>query len=255
MFLAADIGNSNIVIAIHDGKNWKYIHRYETKNRQPGLFYETLIRDLLLEWGIQSAEIKDAAVSSVVPDITELITSAIKANIRLNPLILSPKVFLKLDMGIPKVYEIGSDLVSNAYAAKKQLQRNTIIVDFGTALTFTVYNENKGIEGVTISPGLKTIISTLSGSTAQLPEIEIKIPKSAIGRSTSTAIEAGVLFGFIGQVKEILSRIKKELNAPYYVVATGGLSSVIEELKKEFDSIDKDLTIEGIRLITLSLRN
>ena len=249
MFLVADIGNSNIVIAVHDGKNWKYKYRYDTKNIQPVFFYETILSDLLLEWGIQPGQIIDAAISSVVPDITEAIHSAFVANIRFEPLLLSPKVFINLDMAIPKIYEIGSDLVANAYAAKKLFERNTIIVDFGTALTFTIYNHKSGIEGVTISPGLKTIISTLSGNTAQLPEIEIQIPSSAIGRSTSTAIRAGVIFGFIGLVKEILSRIKSELDEPYYIVATGGLSSVIKELQSEFDLIDKDLTLEGIRQI------
>ena len=253
MFLATDIGNSNIVIAVHDGEKWKYKYRYDTKTIQPGLFYETGLRDLLLEWGLQPSDITDAAVSSVVPDITEMIVSAVEANIRFTPLLLSPEVFMQLDMGIPKIYEIGSDLVANAYGAKKQYEKNTIIVDFGTALTFTIFNEHKGIQGVTISPGLKTIISTLSGSTAQLPEIEIKIPKSAIGKSTSTAIRAGVIFGFIGLVKEILSRIKSELDEPYYIVATGGLSSVIEELQPEFDVIAKDLTLDGIRFIKYSL--
>ncbi len=255
MFLATDIGNSNIVIAIHDGEKWKYKYRYDTKTIQPSLFYETGLRDLLLEWGIQPGEITYAAISSVVPDITELIISAIVANIRFEPLLLTPEVFLKLDMKIPKVYEIGSDLVANAYAAKMKFGKSTIIVDFGTALSFTIYKENSGIEGVTISPGLKTIISTLSGSTAQLPEIEIKVPESAIGTSTSTAIRAGVLFGFIGLVKEILLRIQNELDEPYYVAATGGLSTAIDELQSEFDIIDKDLTLEGIRLISEAVKS
>jgi len=250
MFLATDIGNSNIVIALYDGENWKYQHRYDTKTVQPSLYYETGLRDLLLEWGIQPGEITDAAISSVVPDITNIIKSALIANIRFEPLLLSPEVFLKLDMAIPKVYEIGSDLVANAFAAKMKYKKNTVVVDFGTALSFTIYNDQSGIEGVTISPGLKTIISTLSGSTAQLPEIEIKVPDSAIGKSTSHAIQAGVLFGFIGLVKEILSRIQTELGEPFYVVATGGLSSAIEELRSEFDVIDKDLTLEGIRFIS-----
>lgn len=249
MFLVADIGNSNIVIAIHNGKKWKFKHRFETKDRQPSIFYETGIRDLLLEWGIQPGEITDASISSVVPDITQTIHTAILANVRFEPLVLSPEIFIKLDIKIPKVYEIGSDIVANAYAAKHLYNRNTIIVDFGTALTFTVYNHETGIEGVTIAPGLKTIISTLSGNTAQLPEVDIKIPVSAIGKSTSTAIRAGVIFGFIGLVKEILSRIKNELGTPYHVVATGGLSSVIKELTSEFDTIDKDLTLDGIRHI------
>ena len=249
MFLATDIGNSNIVIAIHDGESWKHKYRYDTKTVQPTLFYETGLRDLLLEWGVQASDIKASAISSVVPDLTDDIKSAVIANIRFEPLLLDPDVFMHLDMKIPKIYEIGSDLVSNAYAAKKLFNKNTIIVDFGTALTFTVFNADSSIEGVTISPGLKTVISTLSGSTAQLPIIDIDIPKSAIGVSTSTAIRAGVIFGFIGMVKELLARIKAELDGTYQIVATGGLSTALPELKEEFDVIDKDLTLEGIRMI------
>ena len=252
MFLATDIGNSTIVIAIHDGENWTFKYRFDSKDIKPAIFYETGLRDILLEWGIQPGQITSAAISSVVPDLTDSIYNAVVANIRFEPILLNPSVFLKLDMHIPKIYEIGSDLVANAFAAKKIFQKNTVIVDFGTALTFTVYNESKGIEGVTISPGLKTIIATLSGNTAQLPEVEIKIPESAIGKSTSSAIHAGVIFGFVGLVKEILTRIKQELDEPYQVIATGGLSTVIKELNTEFDLIDKDLTLNGIRLIAES---
>ena len=153
-------------------------------------------------------------------------------------------------MHIPKVYEIGSDIVANAYAASQLYSRNSIIIDFGTALTFTIYRHDYGISGVTIAAGLKTIISTLSSSTSQLPEVKIEVPNSAIGTSTSTAIKAGVMIGFIGAVKEILSRIKHELDEPYYVIATGGLSTVIKELEQEYDEINKDLTLEGIRLLS-----
>ena len=127
--------------------------------------------------------------------------------------------------------------------------QNCIVVDFGTALTFTVYEHTIGITGVTIAPGLKTIISTLSDSTSLLPEIDIDMPESAIGTSTSTAIKAGVLFGFIGMVKEILSRIKSELDDSYKIVATGGLSSIIKELNTEYDEINKNLTLDGIRIL------
>ena len=130
MFLVADIGNSNIVIAVHDGDTWKYKYRYETKDIQPSIFYESELRDLFLEWDIQPRQIKDAAISSVVPDITATIQAAIIANIGFDPLLLSPEIFMKLDMEIPKIYEIGSDIVANAYAAKKQFKKNTIIVDF-----------------------------------------------------------------------------------------------------------------------------
>ena len=250
MFLATDIGNSNIVIAIHDGKAWTHKYRYETKDYHPALFYETGIRDILLEWGIAPSDIVAAAVSSVVPEVTERIIEALANNIRFVPVLLNPEIFINLDMRIPKVYEIGSDLVANAVAVRHLYQQNCVVVDFGTALTFTVYEHSIGITGVTIAPGLKTIISTLSDSTSLLPEVDIDIPESAIGTSTSSAIRAGVLFGFIGMVKEILSRIKSELDGSYKIVATGGLSSVIKELNTEYDEINKSLTLEGIRILS-----
>jgi len=249
MFLATDIGNTNIVIAIHDGKEWIQKYRFESKEIHPELFYETSLRDLLLEWGISPEHISGAGLSSVVPELTEKIANAIASNIRFAPVVLGPKYFLDLDITIPKVYEIGSDLVSNAMAIETNYKKNSIIVDFGTALTFTVYKNGVGIEGVTICPGLKTIISTLSNSTALLPNIDIQMPKSAIGRSTSEAINAGVLFGFMGMVKELLTRIKAELEEDFQVIATGGLSTVIKELIPEFDVINKELTLDGIKII------
>lgn len=252
MFLATDIGNSNIVIAIHNGHEWTHSYRYETKDNQPALFYETGLRDILLEWGIAPADINGAAVSSVVPEVTERIMQALTNSIRFVPILLNPELFIKLDMRIPKVYEIGSDLVANAVAVSKIYHQNCLVVDFGTALTFTVYEHTVGIIGVTIAPGLKTIISTLSDSTSLLPEIDIEMPESAIGTSTSTAIKAGVLFGFIGMVKEILNRIKSELDDSYKIVVTGGLCSVIEELNSEYDEINKNLTLDGIRFLALN---
>lgn len=250
MFLATDIGNSNIVIAIHNGKEWIHKYRYETKDDQPIFFYESGLRDIFLEWRINPADIKKAAISSVVPEVTEKIITAVANNIRFRPTLLSPELFLKLNMKIPKIYEIGADLVANAYAANKIYAQNTIIVDFGTALTFTIYEHSKGIKGVTIAPGLKTISSTLSNNTAQLPQVDIVLPNSAIGTSTSTAIRAGILFGFIGMVKEIISRIKAELNDSYIVVATGGHSGTIKDIADQFDYIDKELTLSGIKFIS-----
>lgn len=254
MFLAADIGNSNIVVAIYHEGAWIHKFRFETKDYQPEVFYESGLRDLLLEWRIQPHDITTAAVSSVVPEVTDRIASAIRSTVRFEPIVLGPDLFLKLKMRIPKVYEIGADLVSNAVAARSAYAQNTIIVDFGTALTFTIYEHAVGITGVTIAPGLKTIISTLSDSTSLLPEVELKLPRSAIGTSTSTAIRAGVLFGFTGMVSEILRRIRSELDDSYFVVATGGLSTAIPDLAATFDHIDKNLTLEGIRILSTQYR-
>lgn len=246
MFLAADIGNTNIVIAIHDGQEWRHRFRYETKESQPQLFYETGLRDLMLEWGLPPGAIKQSGISSVVPDLTDKISAAITINTGTEPTILGPDLFVRLPIKIPKVYEIGSDLVANAYAVHHKYERNAIVIDFGTAQTFLVYKHGHGIEGVTIAPGIRTMYSTLSRATAQLPDLDLSIPASAIGTSTSTAISAGVTIGFVGMVTHIIKEMQAELTEDYTLIATGGLSTVIKPLAEAFDIVDKDLTLDGI---------
>jgi type III pantothenate kinase len=152
-------------------------------------------------------------------------------------------------MHIPHPYVIGSDLVSNAYASCKLYSKNCLIVDFGTALTFTIAQESKGITGVTIMPGLKTAVASLFTQTAQLPEVAIALPASAIGHDTVSAIQSGVMWGYVGAVKEIIHKIKNELKTDLTVIATGGLSEILQPLENEFNYTNRDLTLEGIRFI------
>lgn len=249
MLLAIDIGNTNIVVALFDGNEWVQTFRYNTKDDQPAIFYQRGLRDILLEWGLSFSEITEVAVSSVVPELNERILQAVQHNTSVIPFFLNPSVFESLEMHIPHPYVIGSDLVANAYAAINKYKKDCIVVDFGTALTFTVVSKSNGIEGVTIAPGLRTAISALSGNTAQLPEVSLELPSSVIGRNTDHAIKAGVLWGYVGLVKELLSKIQEERNESLYVIATGGLSSTLTPLASLFDVKDKYLTLEGIRLI------
>lgn len=249
MFLAIDIGNSNIVVALHDGHTWSHMFRYETKDIQPENFYEGALRNLLLEWRIHPSEIHQSVLSSVVPDLNALIREAVFNVTGLPILVISPEIIMSLDMPIPQPYEIGSDLVCNAYAAMKRYPSHCIIVDFGTALTFTVVNAEEGIKGVTIAPGLKTAIKALFLNTAQLPEVPLELPDSFMGHDTVSAIQSGVLWGYVGLVQNIVNGLKNELGLGYKVIATGGLSSILHPLENVFDNVDKMLTLEGSRLI------
>jgi type III pantothenate kinase len=251
VILAIDIGNSNIVLSVfHNGK-WTKTFRYETKQAQPELYYEIALRNILLEWEIHVSDINHALLSSVVPYLNPVVTEAVWNVTGLKIFTLGPDVFKKLDIYIPHPYEIGADLVCNAYAALTHYHEKVIIVDFGTALSFTIASRQKGIEGVTIAPGLKTAIYALSTQTAQLPAVPLELPDSAIGQNTTSAIQAGVLWGYVGLVKELIHRIQAEERPDYKVVATGGLSSILAPLESEFDFLDKMLTLEGLRLIYL----
>ncbi len=250
--LAIDIGNSNIVIAIYKAGSWSNTIAYETKAFQPDFYYERALRNILLEWNIQyPSGIEHCVISSVVPDMNEIIVNAVYNVIGTFPLLINPEVLKNLNIYVPLPYEIGSDLVANAYAAVHNYHDKCIIVDFGTALTFTAIDRSQGILGVSIAPGLKTALYSLFNKTAQLPVVPLEIPERILGSNTVSAIQAGVLYGYIGLIKEVLTRIKTQLSGDYKVIATGGLSTVLEPLDVFFDFKDRLLTLEGIRLIYL----
>lgn len=155
-----------------------------------------------------------------------------------------------MKIGINNPHEIGTDLVANAVAAVYRFPNNhCIVVDFGTALTFTTISKNKEILGVAISLGLQTAVRALSQNTAKLPEVPLELPASPIGKNTTHAIQAGVLLGYVGAVPFILQQIENELGEKCKVIATGGLSSILTPLKNYFDQIDMLLTLDGLRII------
>ena len=249
MDLIFDIGNSNIVISWVKNNVWIPPKRVKTNRKLPEVYYRNLLSILSLEHGLNFGEIEKVVISSVVTEVTDLVATAIQYYYGKDPIILDGKLFSNLDMSVKRPYEIGSDLVSNAYCVFKEYEGDHIIVDFGTALTFTILKANEGIQGVTIAPGLKTSINALSRGTSKLPEVPLELPGSVVGHNTTHAIQAGVLYGYIGLVKEILSRIKTELGSHYKVVATGGLREVLKELREEFDEVDELLTLKGIQLL------
>jgi len=195
------------------------------------------------------SHITQVVVSSVVPGITPTVYQRLERLWGRSPLRLGPSVFEQLDLGIEHTAEIGADLVANAVAGYTYFGVGCIVVDFGTALTFTVVGDQGHLRGVTIAPGLGTAMRALSHSTAQLPQVPLELPPSAIGTSTPHALQAGIMLGYVGLVKELLSQMKAELGQPVKVVATGGLSRKLTPLAEYFDRIDPWLTLEGIRLI------
>ncbi len=249
MQLIFDVGNSNIVIAIYNGKEWKAIKRIETKKSIPEVYYHGVLTDMLLESEITHEDILNIYISSVVSEVSNDLMHAVQQYFGVEPKLLSADDFINLDMHIPKPYEIGSDLVANAYYAIKKYDHDCIVVDFGTALTFTVVTKNHGIEGVTIAPGLRTSIKALFLGTSKLPEVPLELPSSVIGKNTIHAIQAGVLYGYVGLVKEMITRIRNERGNNCMVVATGGLSSILPPLHQYFDEVDPCLTLEGIKMI------
>ncbi|MFK8009269.1 MAG: type III pantothenate kinase [Saprospiraceae bacterium] len=249
MLLAVDIGNSNIVLALHDGAGWKQIFRFPTLPEESSLFYKMKIVNEFWEANIVANQIGKCVLSSVVPILRDVFEEILLELFGKPSIVVNATIFPKLKLQIERPDEIGTDLVANAIAANQLFQKDCIIVDFGTALTFTVVSKEGDLKGVNIVPGLETAIQSLFGNTAQLPEVPLEMPKSAIGKNTVTAIQSGILIGYVGLVRHQLASIRAEVGEQYIAVATGGLSKILSELENDFEEVNMNLTMEGLRLI------
>lgn len=251
MLLATDIGNSNLVIGIYFEEKWSQIWRIPTtiSDNSP-LFYQSRLGNLFLEFDIQPDSIDKIIISSVVPQLTPVIKDVFKNMLNLEPIIIGPKLYQKLPLKILNPYQIGADLVANVMGATQLYGKDCIIVDFGTALTFTTLKEDGETIGVAIAPGLKTAASALYNKTAQLPpEVPMELPTSVLGLNTIHAIQSGVLFGYVGLVEYMVRKIREEVGAHFITIATGGLSNILTPLDAFFTHKNENLTLEGLRFI------
>ena len=249
MLLAIDAGNTNIVFGIHDGEKWIQEWRYNTVPVKNPIEYEMFLRLNFLESNLKMSEVTGVIISSVVPQLNSILANFWNAIIDVEHVFVGPKYYDQLPIRTVSPHEIGTDLIANTMAAHTLYQADCIVVDFGTALTFTVVNADGEIQGVNIAPGLRTAIAALVGNTAQLPEVPLELPESAIGKNTIHAIQSGVLWGYVGMVEGMLERIQKEVGKDFKVIATGGLSSILHPLHEKFDEVNPKLTLEGLRAI------
>jgi len=250
MLLAIDIGNSDVVLGLAEGETWRDVWRLKTLPDEPALAYEMRLRDHFLEAGVSLSHVTQVVLSSVVPPLTDRLAETVTKLFGRPPVVVGPDVYPRLELRIDRPHEIGSDLVANAVAAYTRYRSNCIVVDFGTALTFTTVTSGGHLLGVAIAPGLRTAIKALSQNTAKLPDVPLEMPASAIGKNTIQAMQAGVLLGYVGLVESLVGHIRAELGDPACpAVATGGLSSVITPLKQLFHAIEPNLTLDGLRII------
>ena len=252
MFLAIDAGNSNVVFALYDAKSGIWTNQFRLETKTPRLIAQLSKKVPLyfLEHGITVGQIEKIGFSSVVPEINPIIEQFCEGFFGKLPYQIQGKSYAKLPVRTYRPDEIGTDLMCNVMAAYTRYQKPVIVVDFVTALTFTAVDSSGEVLGVNIVPGLQTAIKALFMNTSKLPEVELKLPESALGKNTIHAIQAGVLYGYTGLVKGMLEAIQVETGLSFRVVATGGLSSILTTLEGTFDAVDLNLTLDGLRLIT-----
>ncbi|MFZ4558675.1 MAG: type III pantothenate kinase [Saprospiraceae bacterium] len=250
MFLAIDIGNSNVVAGLYLRGEWKEVWRFQTTTEAgSAAYYANHFAERFLKSGLRPQQVDQVVLSSVVPNLNTLFLDLIRQFFDKEAILVGPHLYPYLDMDILRPNEIGTDLVANSVGALSLYQQDCIIVDFGTALTFTTVTRRGEILGVAIAPGLKTAVYALFDKTAQLPEVPLELPETPIGKNTAHAIQSGVLRGYVGLVTYMVEDIRKEAGSHFIAVATGGLSAVLHPLQGVFHAVNPNLTLDGLREI------
>ena len=249
MTVAVDIGNTNIVVAAYDNGVWNKPFRVFTDTKKTGDEYYVIFSSLFDERGVDREKVDKVIISSVVPFLTRSIEKNMKRIFKTDPIMVTHSV----ESGLVKDTippELGADLLCNmAYGHHHHKESAVMVIDFGTALTFSTVSSKGEVLGVAIAPGLVTAVNALFGSTAQLPQVELKVPSSVLGRDSMESIRAGIMEGYAGLVETIINKTEKELGEKLFVMATGGLSTTISTLTGRLDELDPILTLKGLGLI------
>jgi type III pantothenate kinase len=288
MLLTIDIGNTNVVAALFTGERLLPLGRIFTDSLRTGDEYGMVFRALLRKAAVNPRHITASVLSSVVPALIGPFVGMVEALTGQKPLLVNAALYHRLPLTVPpnRLHTIGTDIVCNALEAWCRLCRPCVIVDFGTALSFTavapeedapqgdVRRTGQGdvrriaqgdvhrtapeaiprgrILGTAYAPGLGTAAKTLAETTAQLPRVELAAPPGVLGGDTVSAMQAGLVHGYVGMAEYLVARMKAEMPCPpggITVVATGGLCRVIQPLTRAFDTVDQELVLKGMRRV------
>jgi type III pantothenate kinase len=249
MLLVIDIGNTNIVFGVYDGDTLINHWRLSTSIQKTVDENAILLNSLLDFEKIKLVDIDSAIISCVVPPMLIPFEIICRKYIGIRPLVVEPGI----KTGMPILYEnpqeVGADRIVNAVAGYEKYKKALIIVDFGTATTFDYITPRGEYAGGAIAPGIMISLGALFERASKLPRVELIKPKSLIGKNTVHAMQSGIIYGYVGLVDGIVSKMKEEVKTSPYVIATGGLSSFIFKESQTVDEVDEMLTLAGLKIL------
>ncbi len=250
MILVVDVGNTNINFGVYEGEKMLVMFKLTSKLSRTSDEFGVSIRELLSLNDIDYKDIKGSIIASVVPNVMHSLTTAIERYLNCKPLIVGPGIKTGIKIKIENPKELGADRIVDSVAAYEKYGGPVLILDFGTATTYDLVTEDGSfVTGIT-APGIRISAKALWEDTAKLPEIEIKKPASILSQETVSSMQAGLVYGQIGQTEYIIDKVREESGfTDMKVVATGGLGSIISDETKKIDVYDKFLTLDGLRIL------
>ncbi|MFC1926842.1 type III pantothenate kinase [Chloroflexota bacterium] len=249
MLLAVDIGNTNIVIGIFQQDKLEATWHFATNVHKMADEYASILLNLMPLDNLDFAHIDKAIISSVVPPLVTTFEELCKHYLKVTPMLVGTGIKTGVRIRADNPREVGADRVVNAAAAHRRYGGPLIIIDFGTATTFDAVSRDGDLLGSAIAPGITIAAEALYERTAKLPRVELTAPHQSIGKNTVTAMQSGLIFGYVGLIEGIVARMRTELGGKVQVIATGGLASIIARETDIIDTVDHNLTLEGLRLI------
>jgi type III pantothenate kinase len=249
MLLAFDIGNTNIKAGVFEGDKLRAtFHLYTHVNQMPDE-YAVFVLNLLRQRGIEPENIKEAAISCVVPPLITTFNDLFRRYFEIQPLVVGPGLKTGIRIRYDNPRELGGDRISNTAGALSLYPPPIIVVAMGTATAFDTISADGDYLGGAVAPGMAIAAEALYTRTAALPRVELARPKKAIGSNTPSAMQSGIIFGYAGLIDGIVGRIQEELGKKATVVATGGYAPIIARETKTVDEVNLDLTLLGVKII------
>ena len=251
MLLAIDIGNTDISLGAFEGEELRSTWQIATGIHRMVDEYAALLLNLLHYQGLDTSDIKEAVLCSVVPPLVATFEELFQRYFHISPLVIGAGVKTGVRIRMDNPREVGADRIVNAAAAHNLYGGTIIITDLGTATTFDTVSKEGDYLGGAIAPGIAAAAEALFVQAAMLPRVELAHPKQAIGTNTIAAMQSGIVFGYTALVEGMVTRIQQELGEKAKVVATGGYAELIAKETAIIDVINSDLTLIGLRLIYL----
>ena len=254
MLLAIDIGNTDTTLGVFEDVKLRATWHIATNIHRMADEYAALLLNLLRHQNLDTPDITAVAMCSVVPPLITTYEDLFQRYFHLSPLVVGAGVKTGVSIRIDNPREVGADRIVNAAAAHHLYGGPIIVTDLGTATTFDIVSREGCYQGGVIAPGINTAAETLFIKAAMLPRVELTHPKHTIGTSTVTAMQSGIIFGYVALIEGMIVRIQQELREKARVVATGGWSTLMAKETAVFDVVNPNLTLIGLRLIYLMNR-